>query len=142
MVSQAITFFTAGFETTSNLMGFAMYELSFRQDCQDKLRQEIIHTFPNEESEITFDKIQQMQYLDMVIAGKFFCQSHLVYCRLIFFRNITKISVWTVSKPSMQRRVRHQRNWFKTRKRHCGSNTFGWYPLRSHLLQRSGQIRA
>lgn len=70
MVAQAITFFTAGFETTSNLMGFVMYELSFRQDCQDKLRQEIIETFQNEESEITFDKIQQMQYLDMVIAGK------------------------------------------------------------------------
>lgn len=71
MVAQAITFFTAGFETTSNLMGFVMHELSFRQDCQDKLRQEIIETFQNEESEITFDKIQQMQYLDMVIAGKF-----------------------------------------------------------------------
>ncbi|KAJ8979338.1 hypothetical protein NQ317_006974 [Molorchus minor] len=41
MVSQAITFFVAGFETTSNAVAFALYELCLRQDCQDKLREEI-----------------------------------------------------------------------------------------------------
>ncbi|CAG9771176.1 unnamed protein product [Ceutorhynchus assimilis] len=67
MVAQAITFFMAGFETTSNLLGFALYELSLRQLCQEKLRQEILETFQST-NEITFEKIQQMKYLDMVIA--------------------------------------------------------------------------
>ncbi|XP_030752443.1 cytochrome P450 6j1-like [Sitophilus oryzae] len=68
MVAQAITFFTAGFETTSNLLAFALYELSLRQDCQKTLREEIYEYFPDSTASITFDKIQQMQYLDMVLS--------------------------------------------------------------------------
>lgn len=68
IVSQAITFFVAGFETTSNAVAFALYELSLRQDCQDKLRKEIDETLENDE--ITFENIQKMKYLDMVLAGK------------------------------------------------------------------------
>ncbi|XP_050307090.1 cytochrome P450 6k1-like [Anthonomus grandis grandis] len=69
MVAQAITFFIAGFETTSNLLGFTLYELSLRPDCQEKLRQEIFELFGDDcSTPMSFDKIQQMQYLDMVIA--------------------------------------------------------------------------
>lgn len=71
MIAQAITFFMAGFETTSNLVGFALYELSLRQDCQDELRKEIFEAFPEGTDFITFDKIQQMKFLDMVIAGEY-----------------------------------------------------------------------
>lgn len=80
MVAQAITFFMAGFETTSNLVGFALYELSLRQDCQDELRKEIFEAFPDDDTDfITFDKIQQMKFLDMVIAGEFSIENDLVY---------------------------------------------------------------
>lgn len=68
MVSQAITFFIAGFETTSNAVAFALYELSLRQDCQDKLRAEIEETISDDE--VTFEHIQKMKYLDMVLSGK------------------------------------------------------------------------
>lgn len=68
MVSQAITFFIAGFETTSNALAFALYELCLRTDCQDKLRNEInenIHI----DDDITFEQVQNMKYLDMVLSG-------------------------------------------------------------------------
>lgn len=68
MVAQAITFFMAGFETTSNLVGFALYELSLSQDCQEKLRKEIMDFFLDDSTVITFETIQQMKYLDMVIS--------------------------------------------------------------------------
>ena len=71
MVAQAITFFVAGFETTSNLIGFTLYELSLRPDCQEKLRQEILDVFPDDNTSLTFDKVQQMKYLDMVISGRY-----------------------------------------------------------------------
>ncbi|KAJ8950088.1 hypothetical protein NQ318_017813 [Aromia moschata] len=58
MVSQAITFFIAGFETTSNAVAFALYELCLRQDCQDKLREEI-NKYVNTEDDITFDCVQK-----------------------------------------------------------------------------------
>ncbi|CAG9864387.1 unnamed protein product [Phyllotreta striolata] len=67
MVAQSMTFFVAGFETTSNALAFALYELCLRTDCQEKLREEIRRCIKNDE-DITFDKVQKMTYLDMVLS--------------------------------------------------------------------------
>nr|CAI5823745.1 unnamed protein product [Callosobruchus analis] len=69
MVSQAITFFIAGFETTSNAIAFALYELCLRQDCQNRLRKEMTESLSSDE-DITFENIQKMKFLDMVLSGK------------------------------------------------------------------------
>lgn len=71
MVAQSMTFFVAGFETTSNAVAFALYELCLRNDCQDKLREEINEYIKTDE-DVTFDKIQKLKYLDMVLSGKRF----------------------------------------------------------------------
>ncbi|KAL1500888.1 hypothetical protein ABEB36_006309 [Hypothenemus hampei] len=63
MVAQAITFLVAGFETTSNLLAFALYELSLRPDCQEKLRSEILKNATG-----TYEEVQHIKYLDMVIS--------------------------------------------------------------------------
>ncbi|XP_076271486.1 cytochrome P450 6g1-like [Rhynchophorus ferrugineus] len=68
MVAQAITFFTAGFETTSNLVALALYEMSLHQYWQDKVRKEIFEAFSDDDSHISFEKLQQLKYLDMVLA--------------------------------------------------------------------------
>nr|XP_023022352.1 cytochrome P450 6k1-like isoform X2 [Leptinotarsa decemlineata] len=67
MVSQAITFFIAGFETTSNALAFALYELCIRTDCQEKLRQEISENLESDD-DITFESVQKLEYLDMVFS--------------------------------------------------------------------------
>lgn len=87
MVSQAITFFIAGFETTSNALAFALYELCLRPDCQDQLRNEINDTF-HAEGDITFDNIQKMKYLDMVLSGK--------------FKKYTYYSIFLITSPIFQ----------------------------------------
>ncbi|KAG5871669.1 hypothetical protein JTB14_032274 [Gonioctena quinquepunctata] len=67
MVSQAITFFIAGFETTSNALAFALYELCLRTDCQERLRQEIFEKLETDD-DVTFENIQKLEYLDMVFS--------------------------------------------------------------------------
>lgn len=67
MVSQAITFFTAGYETTSNLIVYSLYELCLHQDMQEKLRSEILDKIKH--NGVTYEAIQEMQYLHMVVLG-------------------------------------------------------------------------
>ncbi|CAH1117985.1 unnamed protein product [Phaedon cochleariae] len=67
MVAQALTFFIAGYETTSNAVAFVLYELCLRLDCQEKLREEINQHMKSED-DITFENIQKLKYLDMVLS--------------------------------------------------------------------------
>ena len=71
MAAQAIQFFTAGNETTSLTLAFALYELSLNKDVQDRLRQEVRETFDKHGS-FTYEAIQEMTYLDMVLNGLLF----------------------------------------------------------------------
>ncbi|XP_049822544.1 cytochrome P450 6k1-like isoform X2 [Aethina tumida] len=67
LVSLAITFFVAGFETTSNALAFALYELCVNEKCQEKLREEINKVIKTED-DITFENVQSIKYLEMVIC--------------------------------------------------------------------------
>ncbi|XP_072381103.1 cytochrome P450 6k1-like [Diabrotica undecimpunctata] len=67
LISQLITFYIAGFETTSNAVAFALYELGLRTDCQDRLREEILSIIKTEE-DITYENLQKLKYLDMVLS--------------------------------------------------------------------------
>lgn len=68
ILSQAIQFFFAGFETTSGLAAFTLYELALNQNIQDRLRKEIADTVDKHGS-CTYDAIKDMKYLDMVTKG-------------------------------------------------------------------------
>ncbi|KAF7285757.1 hypothetical protein GWI33_010125 [Rhynchophorus ferrugineus] len=66
IISQAIQFFVAGFETVSGVLSFALYELCINPDIQEKLRQEIQEI--TEKQGLTYDSIQEMKYLDMCVS--------------------------------------------------------------------------
>ena len=70
IASQAIVFFAAGFETSSTLMTFALYELSKNPNIQEKLRSEINEVLAKHQNNITYDSIQDIKYLTQVIDGK------------------------------------------------------------------------
>jgi cytochrome P450 family 6 len=70
VASQAIVFFAAGFETSSTLMTFALYELAKNEDIQKKLRQEIDSVLDKHNGQMTYDSIQDMKYLNQVIDGE------------------------------------------------------------------------
>nr|UUB32700.1 cytochrome P450 CYP9AZ1 [Dendroctonus valens] len=67
ITSQAVIFFFAGFDTISTAMCFGAYELALNKEIQDKLREEIRKTTPKV-GRVTYDQLQHMRYMDMVIS--------------------------------------------------------------------------
>ncbi|KAJ8976489.1 hypothetical protein NQ317_008464 [Molorchus minor] len=67
VIGHAIQIFLAGFETTSSTIAFTLYELCIHPDMQDKLRNEIITNIKENNGIITYEGIQNMNYLDMCV---------------------------------------------------------------------------
>ncbi|XP_064630991.1 cytochrome P450 3A9-like isoform X2 [Lineus longissimus] len=66
ITAQCTLFLLAGYETTSNTMGFAAHELAINPDIQTKLQDEIDeHCL---DGNPTYDTVHNMPYLDMVIC--------------------------------------------------------------------------
>ncbi|CAG9805403.1 unnamed protein product [Chironomus riparius] len=65
MASHTISFFSDGFETSSIAISHALYELGKSKRVQDKLREEIKNN-ANKNGQISFEKLQEMSYLDQV----------------------------------------------------------------------------
>ncbi|XP_054091078.1 uncharacterized protein LOC105219723 [Zeugodacus cucurbitae] len=68
IIANSALFFSAGYETSSATLTFALYELALNQKVQTKLRQEITETLEKQEGKLTAESLNEMQYLDMVIA--------------------------------------------------------------------------
>jgi len=79
LAAQAFVFFTAGFESSSTTMTLCLYELSLHQDIEDRLLEEIDVVLEKHDGKITYEGIQEMEYLDKVVSGK-----------AQFLKNITK----------------------------------------------------
>lgn len=69
IINESFAFFIAGFETSSSTLNFALLELAQNPQIQDKLRKEIRATLEKHGNQITYDSIQEMEYLDQVILG-------------------------------------------------------------------------
>ncbi|CAG9805402.1 unnamed protein product [Chironomus riparius] len=65
MASHTISFFSDGFETSSIAISHALYELANNKRVQDKLRNEINNN-RDENGQLSFEKLQEMSYLDQV----------------------------------------------------------------------------
>ncbi|XP_076996608.1 cytochrome P450 3A12-like isoform X2 [Tamandua tetradactyla] len=66
LLAQSIIFIFAGYETTSTVLSFLMYELATHPDVQKKLQEEIDAALPNK-APATYNALVQMEYLDMVV---------------------------------------------------------------------------
>ncbi|XP_045245433.2 cytochrome P450 3A8 [Macaca fascicularis] len=66
LMAQSIIFIFAGYETTSSVLSFIIYELATHPDVQQKLQEEIDTVLPNK-APPTYDTVLQMEYLDMVV---------------------------------------------------------------------------
>ena len=93
LAAQAFIFFAAGFDTSSTTMTFCLYELAINPDIQEALRYEIDTVLEKHDGNTSYEAIQEMKYLDKVVAGK--CNGTLI-SNVIFFWNYG-ISIWFVS---------------------------------------------
>ena len=69
ITAQAVTFFAAGFETSSTTMTHTLYELAQNISIQNKLRQEIQEEFKKTGGKLTYDSVKCMKYLHKVFQG-------------------------------------------------------------------------
>ncbi|CAF4274583.1 unnamed protein product, partial [Adineta steineri] len=65
ILSQALVFLAAGYETSNVLMSFFFYVMATEPVIQEKVHQEIRQELGDDE--VTYEKLNQLQYLDMVI---------------------------------------------------------------------------
>ncbi|CAL1601205.1 unnamed protein product [Knipowitschia caucasica] len=66
ILSQAMIFLFAGYETTSSSLCFLAYNLALNPDVMKKLQAEIDSTFPNK-APVQYQELMQMEYLDSVV---------------------------------------------------------------------------
>lgn len=67
LAGYCMAMFTEGYETSSSVLAFAMYELARNPDIQERLYHEIEDVLAKYNGECPFEALQEMEYLDMVI---------------------------------------------------------------------------
>jgi len=70
LISNAMLFFFAGFDTTSTGLSIIAHNLTMHQDVQDKVADEIM-TVLGDSDKIRFEDLQKLKYMDMVISECF-----------------------------------------------------------------------
>lgn len=66
----AFVLFHEGYETTSTVMSFVLYELARHPEIQERLYNEIVEVSARHNNEFTYDALQEITYLESVIQGK------------------------------------------------------------------------
>ncbi|KAL0841593.1 hypothetical protein ABMA28_015252 [Loxostege sticticalis] len=69
LASQVLTFFVAGFETSSSTMTMCLHELAIHPDIQEHLYQEIKEF--KDTNNLTFENVKELKYLDAVLNETF-----------------------------------------------------------------------
>ncbi|KAI7815466.1 cytochrome p450 [Rhyzopertha dominica] len=67
LAAQVYIFFLAGFETSSTILTFCLFELSQNQKIQDRLRSEVEQILEKHGGNLTYDALKDMKYMDQVI---------------------------------------------------------------------------
>lgn len=70
IAAQAFVFFAAGYETSSNTIAFCLHELALNEEIQEKTRRDINDSIMKRDGKLTYDAVQDMKYLDLVILGE------------------------------------------------------------------------
>ena len=68
VVAQSMIFLLAGYETSSNTLGFVCYHLATTPDVQEKLQNEIDSVWDDESQMPSYETVNELPYLDMVIS--------------------------------------------------------------------------
>lgn len=67
MAGYALTMFVEGFETSSSVLAFAIYEMARNPDIQERLHEEITEVLARHNNQLTFEALHEMEYLEGII---------------------------------------------------------------------------
>lgn len=68
LIAQCFMFLMAGYETTSSTLALASHSIAVNPYIQEKLQKEIDGVWIDDEQPPSYDVIQSLPYLDMVIC--------------------------------------------------------------------------
>lgn len=71
MVGHTVSLFMEGFETSSTVLSFALYELARTPEWQDRLHQEVIDVLEKHNNNFTYEALQDMVLVDCAVQGNF-----------------------------------------------------------------------
>lgn len=69
VTGHAVTLFLEGYETSSVVLSFALYELARNPAIQQRVHDEIVDILTRHEQRWTFDALQDLKYLEQVLQG-------------------------------------------------------------------------
>ena len=67
IIAQAIAFYMAGFDTSSTVTSFMIYELAMNPEIQEKLYRKIEDQLTNDNGDFSYETLSKIKYLDMVL---------------------------------------------------------------------------
>lgn len=66
VAAQALVFFVAGFETSSSGTSFALHQLAFHPEIQNRAQEEIDQVLKKYNGKLSYDAVKEMTYLEWV----------------------------------------------------------------------------
>ncbi|KXJ70318.1 hypothetical protein RP20_CCG024124 [Aedes albopictus] len=67
VIAQAFLFFFGGFETSSKALSFALFELAYNQEIQDRAREEVQRVLAKHEGLLTYEALKDMVYVEQIV---------------------------------------------------------------------------
>jgi cytochrome P450 len=73
IAAQVLALLVAGLDTTSTLLSFASHQLAVHPEIQNRLQEEIYETLHEHGGKFTYEALNSMKYLGMVVSGERAC---------------------------------------------------------------------
>ncbi|XP_050509163.1 cytochrome P450 6a2-like [Diabrotica virgifera virgifera] len=68
ILANAVSFFTDGYETSSRVMSFLLYDFALNPDVQTKLREQLTDIYKKNNDQFTYESVNELQYLDACLS--------------------------------------------------------------------------